>query len=99
MKIPKKLKVGGLTYKVTVTNNLLSGEDYNGEILYRQLKINLRASMDKTKQEQAFVHELMHAIFLFTGHIDHDEKLVEELAQGLYAVIKDNKGIFKEENL
>lgn len=40
--IPATIKIGGLTYTITETQNITLGNDYNGEILYRELKINVR---------------------------------------------------------
>lgn len=48
--IPSAVKIGGLTYTVTETQNITLGSDYNGEILYRELQINIRP-MARAQQE------------------------------------------------
>lgn len=93
MKIPKKIKIGGTTYKVCLTNNISAGNNYNGEILYDDRVINIRPC---ESQELTFLHETVHGIMKMGGYYEHDEQMVEILAQGLLAVIKDNKGLFEE---
>lgn len=95
MKIPGKVKIGGLTYTVAETENITLGCDYSGEILYRDLKINIRP-MAREQMERSFVHELVHGVFDNLGYTDHDEKKIDELAGALYALITDNPDMFKE---
>lgn len=95
MNIPKQLKIGGKVYAVDITNNLSLGCDYSGEIIYNDLKINIRPSAP-AKMEADFVHEMLHGIFYHLGYYEHDEKKVEELAEALYAVFIDNHEIFKD---
>lgn len=93
MKIPKKLKVGGVVYDVNITDKLELGYQYVGEILRSERKINIRPIVGK---EETFLHEVVHAILYMGGYNEHDEKLVEAIAQGLWAVIVDNEKMFKE---
>lgn len=94
MKIPKKIKVGGITYKVKQVNKLCDDEmthgyqDQAGEI------IQLKKSLSEGYKEKVLMHEIVHAIFDFLMW-DHDEKKVERLAQALYMLIKDNPEMFK----
>lgn len=93
MKIPKKLKVGGVVYNVNITDKLTLGHQFSGEILRSDRVINIRPIMGK---EETFIHEMVHAILYMGGYIDHDEQMVEAISQGLWAVITDNKEMFKE---
>ncbi|MCL1872971.1 MAG: hypothetical protein FWF85_02505 [Clostridiales bacterium] len=93
MQIPDKVKIGGQTYSVKVTENISLGQDYLGETNYRQQKIQIRPSA-KECQERVFLHELVHAIYFHLGYNDHDEKKTDELAGALHAVLVDNPGIF-----
>ena len=98
MKIPKSVKVGGTTYRVKVTNNLeLGSKNYSGEIRYASREIRIAKNNNKEMLCATFLHELFHAIFDFHGHQQHDEKLIEELANALFMIIVDNPDIFSDE--
>ncbi len=95
MKVPSKVKIGGLTYDVIETDNITLGLEYNAEILYSSLKINLRPMAEQQKQ-RTFLHEVIHGIFDNLGYTGgNDEKHVDELAGALYALIIDNPDMFK----
>lgn len=96
MKIPDKVKIGGLTYTVSETENITLGCDYSGEILYRDLKMNLRPGA-RGQMERSFIHELVHGIFDNLGYTSRDEKKIDELAGAFYALIVDNPGLFERE--
>ena len=97
MKIPEKIKIGGKTYAVEITNNLSLGSvNYSGEIDYSNLAIRICPSAQE-KMESDFIHEMIHGIYSFLGYSEHDEKKIDELANVLYAVIKDNPEMFAME--
>ena len=96
MKIPEKVKIGGLIYTVEVTERLSLGVDCAGEIIYSELAIRVRPAA-QAGMEQTFIHELTHAIYEFLGYRNHDEKQVDEFASVLHALITDNPGLFAEE--
>lgn len=98
MNIPKTLKIGGKTYDVTVTENITLGSGCNGEILYNDLKINIRP-MARANMEACLIHEIMHGIHANLGYIEHDEKQIEELAEALYAVFVDNPELLEEDTI
>lgn len=94
MKIPEKIKIGGKTYAVEITDNLMLGRaSYTAEVDYFNLKIRILPNA-KEKMEADFLHETVHAILDFLGYREHDEKHVDEMAQALYMVIQDNPEIF-----
>lgn len=95
MKIPEKIKIGGLTYDVEITDHLVLGCDYGGEILFQDLKIQIRP-MAKERMEVSFLHEVVHGIYESLGYTEHDEKRVDELAHTLHGLIKDNPELFKK---
>ena len=95
MNIPEKIKIGGKVYKVNVTDRLESGLGSSAEICYNTLEINLRPYA-QAKMEADFLHEIVHGIMEHIGLTDHDEVLVDGIAQGLHMVIVDNPGIFSE---
>ena len=93
-RIPEKIKIGGKTYTVEITNKMDLGiNNVSAEILYGDLII--RVSPQATaKMEADFIHEMVHAIYFGLGYRDHDEKRVDELANALHSVIVDNPDVF-----
>lgn len=99
MNIPKKVKVGGLSYKIEeteepilVNNQLCYGlADYGSETI--KLSTNLQSQRVK---ESTFLHELFHCIFRDRCIESEDEEyLVDVLSKGLHQVIIDNPEIFE----
>lgn len=95
MNIPKQIKIGGKVYKVEITEKLDLGRNYSAECVYSDLVIRVIPTMAKDKMECDFLHEMFHAIHDFLGYTEHDEKKIDELANTLYMVIKDNPNMFK----
>lgn len=93
MKIPKKVKVGGLIYKVKEVKRLCNNKRTEGYQYQSGQMIKLKKSLPKEYKEKTFIHELIHAMFDFLMW-EHDETTVESLAQVLYMVIKDNPELF-----
>lgn len=94
MVLPESVKVGGVTYKVTVTENLTMGiERYSGECDFQKCEIRI-VPQSNEKIQRDFMHELMHAIAVHMGYVNHHEKKIDSLAAALYMVTKDNPGIF-----
>lgn len=87
MTIPKKVKVGGLTYKVIIVGEI-DGGDSAGEIDTKDLIIKI-AMAKPDAMHQAFLHELFHAI-----NFEKTQEEVEFLSISLHQVIKDNPKIF-----
>lgn len=86
MIIPKKIKIGGMIYRVKIVNDLKdSAGEYNGS--------TLELSIGNAKPDSMFVtflHEIIHAINSEIGEVE-----TEFLAQALCQVIKDNPKIFE----
>lgn len=97
MNIPEKVKVGGKTYTVNITDRLALGTaHFTAEVLYTDLEINI-TQQAKEKMEADFLHELIHAIHDHQGQQGRvEEREVDAMAQSLYMVIQDNPGIFSE---
>lgn len=94
MKIPDKIKIGGKTYTVEITNKMSLGiSNVSAEILYSDLLIRV-SPQAQSKMEADFLHEVIHAILDHQGYKEHDEKRVDEMAQSLYMVIQDNPEMF-----
>lgn len=94
MNIPKKIKIGAKTYNIEITDKLVLGCNFDGEVTYSDLTIRIRPDLAKKKEEAVFLHEVMHTILDHLGYIEHDEKKVDELANALHMIITDNPNIF-----
>lgn len=98
MNIPKKVKIGGHTLLVNSNSKKFSKENKLEEFCGRTylggdvILIN-RHSICRTQQEESFLHEVIHHILFHAGLNNEavDEVLVQSLASGLYAFLKDNK--------
>jgi hypothetical protein len=98
MKIPEKVKIGGLTYKVSRrarVNN--SSVDVDGEIFYDLCEIVIRDNLNQAPEysELVFLHECVHGILFSLGLDQSDEKLTDRTSKGLHMFIKDNPEIFR----
>lgn len=95
MKIPKKVKVGGITYKVSEVNCVESpNEDKSwGRITYSQSEIRILNKLEQKQKELTLIHELIHALFTHCN-IEQDENKVKLISTALYMLIKDNPKLF-----
>ena len=93
MKIPERVKIGGFVYTVEQTEHIGCGHDYCGEILYGDLKINLRPC-SQSRMEQTLLHEIVHGIYDHLGYSEHEERKIDMLAGALHALIIDNPEMF-----
>ena len=97
-KIPSKIKVGGITYNIEVTepNNFTILGDYFGEINYKEQKIRVANRLALDVMHRTLWHEIIHAIYDNLGFSNHDEQKIDMLAGALYALVVDNPDMFKE---
>jgi hypothetical protein len=93
VRFPNKVKIGGITYGIEITENISLGADYNGEWDYRKQVIKIRP-MGLGVMERTLVHEIMHGIFYNLGYVSPGEDKVDEMAGALYALIIDNPDMF-----
>lgn len=95
MKIPKKIKFSGFTYKVRFEKDLEGGETW-GRTTPRNGEIVLEKNMNICLQEQTFIHELMHVAFKHTQGWqklsgEEEENMVKAWSMNIYGILKDNK--------
>ncbi|MHA3226081.1 hypothetical protein ACV7JQ_09085 [Globicatella sulfidifaciens] len=84
-----KVKVGGVSYLVEVTEDL-SGKTGNwGEIEYKTTTIRIDDRLNQQIKEQTVIHEIVHAMFR-ESCIEQDEQAVDIFGKLLYQVLKDN---------
>ena len=100
MNIPKTVKIGGITYDVKVLPEFPPDDKSDGHLRFSEQEIIVLRD-DKHKQEYVeavFIHELIHGI---TTHAQfkfpkgEEERYIECVSLGLYALIKDNPELFK----
>lgn len=97
MNIPKKLKVGALTYEVKVDDfPSLTADNNGGMVLYVPLQIYIRNDLAQEFKERVFLHEMFHTMFNEMGVKEHNEELIDGLAGCLHAIIKNNPNLFVE---
>jgi len=87
MKIPKKVKVGGLTYKVLLNYKFKEREDLRGQCDNTSQEIRLAGNICQEGIEQTFMHELLHAIDNVYNAYKLDDDTVERISQGLYQTL------------
>lgn len=94
MKIPKKVRIGGVDYRIGFAENVRLGNDIcYGTIDYSESVINL-SSTDSTGHQHRCItlwHEILHGIFEHAcTHPKNEEEVVEVLSKGIYQVLQDN---------
>ena len=96
--IPKKVKVGGIIYRVSLCKKPVSEETglLWGEHDPNKNRIRLKKNSERQRVEVNFVHELVHAINDYYD-IKQDEETVIRFSHGLYQVLRDNKLCFKKQ--
>ena len=97
-KIPKSIRLMGRVITTKIVQDLASREDLIGEARYREDVINLQAinsgnHVTITKQEECFIHELVHWIFNEMGEtkLRSDEKFVGLFSKLLYQALSTAK--------
>jgi hypothetical protein len=88
MTIPKKLKIGGHTYRIHIVTPpaLTTADAPEGIQSSEQGVIEINAERIQTHREQTLFHEIFHVL---NSELDH--VLLESLSQQLYQVLHDNR--------
>jgi hypothetical protein len=93
--IPNKVKIGGIVYDVKKTDKplILDNKSCTGIIHYQEAEIELHDQRNEQCIEQTWWHEVIHGITVERGLDwgENTELYTDELAKGLYALMKDNK--------
>ena len=100
MKIPKQVKIGGHIFTVLYPYSFRERTDQSGQCDWDFMQIKI-AEQDRnepkkaqTRIEEILIHEVLHAIdWVYNGN-SLTETTTDQLAQGLYQVIKDNPKLF-----
>jgi len=94
MNIPDKVRVGGHEYRVVKDYVFVERADLTAQAAHDTCAIRLgqgyRESC-RSKQEEIFIHEILHSVDWVYNGGKLEESSVENIGQGLYQVLKDNK--------
>lgn len=92
----RKLRIGAVLYIVRLISDLhyVDAEGrkrgLNGHILHDTGEIKIEVGNCVDVQVVTLWHEALHGILTVAGHNDQPEGLIEPLAYGLVALIRDN---------
>lgn len=92
--IPDKIKINWRTYTIEQDEHRTSNNgDLYGAITYEDNHIYIYDKLDADNKWVSLLHEIVHAIFYFTGHSEYrkNEDLVTSLTENLYQVLRENK--------
>ncbi len=80
----KTLRIGGYRYTIEEVKELRSEADkpLHGQHVWSQSKILLQKELPQPQKEEILIHEVLHAIFISTGH-KHNEQLIDAISNGL----------------
>ena len=91
MIIPKKIKIGNLTYIIKISNKR-EEQDVMGSTYIKTQDIIISRNIKREKQEETFFHEIIHAILedMRERELGDNEKFVHGMARILYQSLKDS---------
>lgn len=102
MRIPERVRIGGVDYAVIHEERLNNGQNLAyGRIDYDKAEIRLAEHLQSAQGEcQTLLHEILHGIANHFGlAINEEEDSIDKLASGLYMVLKDNPEMFEPSSL
>ncbi len=92
IKIPKKIKIGGYDYKITIgerTDRELECARLWGQTRTRLAnEIVVASILGEQRLSECLIHELLHAIEGVYLSGETDEHLIKALAEGLFQVLE-----------
>lgn len=93
MKLPAYIKIGGMTYSVTLNPALSAERRVFGELCPLTQKINIEANATEDQKEEVLLHEIIEAI---NNHcelsLEHNQ--IQTLGFMLHQVLKENRLTF-----
>ena len=92
-KLPKKLRIEGLNYKVKTKRHprlQKGGEEYFGTECASKCAIVVKKNHPKQRQMSTLLHEVVHVIDYELG-LHLGEETITRLGTGLFHVLRDNK--------
>lgn len=105
MKIPSKIIISGMEYKVELTDEVILSSAHQrayGHINFENKVIRIDKTLrDEQGHFQTLIHEIIHGIVEdreISFQQDSEESIVDQLAKGLFQVLKDNQLHLKSVN-
>lgn len=95
--IPRTLKVAGVDYDIRVVDEIENNRNNMGVTLHQKSVIQIKRNMSEDKQEQAFIHELLHACFYEAGYKEFTEDMINRVGTILHQVLRDNDILLKND--
>jgi hypothetical protein len=93
------IRVAGNDYDVQVTPTLATAQGLWGLCSYGVNTISSAQGIEGDRANNTLIHEMTHAIFFEAGFIDHEEDMVNRVANVLHQVLRDNDfGFLRDED-
>lgn len=96
MKIPSNIKIAGMNWKVKLSKPVTDQGHCFGSTHLQSEEIYLDPQTSQQRQEETFLHELLHVAYYNTGLYERfkeqksEEEVVSALSAALYPILKDN---------
>lgn len=88
-----KLKVGKRTFDIEIKDKIDEDDDW-GKVIYGDKLIQVK-NVNEIENRTTLLHEILHVILKSIGQNDHDENMIDGIAERLYEVLLDNPEIVK----
>ena len=95
MKLPRSIKIDGEKWKVRKVKPSGLDDSYIGRAHYPSHQISIDKTISNDRQASVMLHELIHVVSTNRG-MALKEHQVESLANGLFAIIRDNDLDFRQ---
>lgn len=94
------IRVASNDYKAEVVPTLATASGLWGLCTYGTNTISITQGIDGDRFNSTLIHELTHALFFEAGFIDHEEDMVNRVANVLHQVLRDNDfGFLRDEEV
>lgn len=97
-----QLTIGGIVYAISYHEKIGKGKrKLYGDITYENAEIRI-ATYAQQVQRQTLLHEAIHGVLAHAGIYNHDENLIDIIANGLHQVLINNPEfvrLFEQTNL
>lgn len=86
-RVPKKLRVGGMTYKLCEDTKALDTADLYGQTFHVEQQIKYHGEVTAERQEEIVIHESLHVINRIY-ELGLEESQISRLSHGVHEVIQ-----------
>ena len=93
----KKLTIFGKTYDVKIADKV-DDDNSIADIRYNKSLITIRSDVDTQTKRISLLHEFVHGALTAVGIYQHDEAMVETMAQAINQLIPQILPMYKELN-